>query len=113
MEADGHITTALRLPHRDDFVRGGRLSIAEERRAEKLERPASECLEQALRGVQFEQGLRLARRRKIGMRIGMASDLVPFADHALEETAPRQRILADDEEGRGHLLLLQDVEDLR
>ena len=63
-----------------------------------------ERLEQALGRVQLEQGLGLAGGREIGMRIGVASNLMALADHALEQAALGQRILADDEEGRRHLL---------
>ena len=113
VQADRDVAAVLRLPHRQDFVGGGRLRVAEEGRAKQLERSSGERLEQPLRGIELEQGLGLADGREIGVGIGVAADLMPFADHALEQAALGQRIFADDEEGRRNLLGFQDVEDLR
>ena len=66
-----------------------------------------------LRRVELEQGLGPAGRRKVRVGIGVAADLMTLADHPLEKAALGQRILADDEEGRGNVLRLEDVENPR
>ena len=112
VQADRHIAAVLRLQHRPQFVRGRRLCVAEIGRAEQPQRPAGERLEQSLVGIQLEQHLPRRRRRQIGVSIGVAADLMPFQDHALQKRSLRQRILADDEEGPGRMFPLQHVEDL-
>src|SRR3954471_10242607 len=47
------------------------------------------------------------------MGIGMAADLMALPDRAGEQRALRDRILADDEEGRRNMPRLENVEDLR
>ncbi len=47
------------------------------------------------------------------MSIGVAADFVTLTDHSQKQRAFRDRIFADDEEGRGDVPGLQDVEDLR
>src|SRR5438552_2981222 len=113
VEADGQITAILRVPCRQYLVRGRRFGVAEERRPEELQGAPGERFEQSLRRVQLEQGPRLVDRGEIGMRVGVAADLVALADHALEQAALGEGILADNEEGRVNLLLLEDVEDMR
>ena len=100
MEADRNIAAVLRLPHRHHFIGRGRLGVAEEGRPEQLQRAPGERLEQPLRGVELEQGLGAARRREVRVRVGVAADLMAFADHPLEQRALGNRILANDEEGR-------------
>ena len=113
MEADRHIAAILRLPHGQDFVGGGRLGVAEEGRAEQLQRAPGERLEQPLRRIQLEQGAGVVRRRKIGMGVGVTPDFMTLAQHAFEKRALGQRIFADDEERRGNVLGLENVENSR
>ena len=100
MEPDRDIAAVLRLQHREDLV--GRASARHRRRRARgtASGSARERLEQALGGVQLEQGLGLADGREFGMRIGVAPDFMALADHALEQAALGKRIFADDEEGR-------------
>ena len=113
VQPDRDVAAVLRLERGADFVGGGRLGVAEIGRAEQLERAAGERLEQPLRRVELDVGFGVRRARQIGVRVGVAADLVPLGDDPFEQTALGQRILADDEEGRGHALALEDVEDLR
>src|SRR6476469_1646528 len=43
----------------------------------------------------------------------MASDFMALPDHAIDQRVLGERILADDKKCRRHLLLLENVEDLR
>ena len=94
VQADRNVAAVLRLQHGQDFVGGGRLGVAEEGRTEQLERAPGEGLEQALRRIELEQGPGPVGRREIGVGIGVAADLVPLADLALEQAALGQRIFA-------------------
>ena len=87
METDREIATVLRLPHRQHFVGGRRLGVAEEGRAEQLQAAPGERLEQPLRRIELEQGLRFADGCEIGVRVGVASHFMPVGNHPFEQPA--------------------------
>ena len=113
VQPDRDIAALLGEQRRLDLVGGRGLRVAEIGRAEEAQRVAGERLEQPLRRVEFEPHLPRRDGGEIGVGIGMAADLMPLGDHALEQRAFGQRILADDEEGRRGMFLLEHVEDLR
>ena len=47
------------------------------------------------------------------MGVGVAADHMALIQLALHQTRPGLHILANDEEGRGRLLFLQNIENLR
>ena len=47
------------------------------------------------------------------MGIGVVADLMAFGQHPLHQAGMRLHVGADHEEGGGHVLVLQDVQDRR
>ena len=113
MQADGHVAHGLRDPDRHDLIARRRLCVAEKRSPEQPHRPSRQRLEQPLVGVDLERHEAVRQIPEIGMGVGVIADIVALGEDPSHEIGIGLRVLADDEEARANVLLLQDIENLR
>ena len=113
VQADDGIARLLRCQCRPQFVRRGRFGVAEIGRAEQLHAAPGIGLDQPLGGVEFEARALVRPGGKVGMAVAMVADLVAVGDDPLQQAGMLQRILADDEEGAGDMMLFQHRQDFR
>ena len=113
MQADGHVAHGLRDPDRHDLIARRRLCVAEKRSPEQPHRPSGQRLEQPLVGVDLERHEAVGQIPEIGMGVGVIADIVALGEDPSHEIGIGLRVLADDEEARANVLLLQDIENLR
>ena len=111
VHADGEIAAIARDRDGHELVVGGRLGVAEVRRAEERGAPAEDRLEEPLGRVELQLRLQRVGEEEIRVREGVIPDLVPFAPHPAQQRDVRLDVLADDEEGRRRAARLEGVED--
>ena len=85
MQTDRDIAHGLGDLDRHDLIAGGRLGVAEKRRAEQSHRAAGECLEQPLGGIDLEVTSDVRDVPEIGMGERVVADVVTFGHEALHE----------------------------
>ncbi len=113
VQPDIGVAEALRHQGRNQFIGCRRLGVTEIGRTQQAHRPAGIGLDDALGRVEFEANLPFRDLGHVRMGIGMVADIVAILDHLPQQGRVTDRLFADDEEGCRHVLLFQDLEDLR
>ena len=111
MQADGDVSQVIRQRHRHQFIRRGRLGIAEVRRPEQRRATIGDGLDQPLGGIQLELRDERWRDGEVRMREGVIPKLVALGHDAPDERNFEQRVAADDEEGSVHAARPERIED--
>ena len=82
-------------------------------RPEEPRVPPGDPLEQLLGDVQLHLHAERRHAREVRVREGVVADRVPFGELAADQVGVRLCVAADDEEGRVHAALREQVEDAR
>src|ERR1051326_3359817 len=111
--ADDDVPQSLRDNGGFNFTRLVGFSVTEIWRPKQHRRTPGDGLNQPLSGVQFERRNSGGYLTQVRMRVSVIADLVSFVDFATQKIRIRIAILADYEECRRDILVLQNVEDRR